>query len=287
MLGVLGGAHNGRGVSGICPGAALQGVSFFGEGWGTAAAIRKAADTLRAGDILLMEMMRAGPNAPRDATPDSQVGYIPLDYWPDDFAAIAYAVRRGVVVVAAAGNGAQDLDDRALRRLRRPRQPVRARRAGLGRDPRRRGRAAARHPRPLRAGPLADGLLQLRPRIDAQGWGREVATTGGLGRGPDALRPGPVEDRWYTDRFSGTSSAAPMVAGALACVQGVLRAAGRRPLTPGAGARRAARDRLRSSRRRRRAEPIGNRPDLGRADPVGDGAGRAARHRPHKPGGEA
>jgi subtilase family protein len=68
--------------------------------------------------------------------------------------------------------------------------------------------------------------------VDVQGWGRDVATAGGLAGGPDDLRPGPDERRWYTAGFSGTSSASPMVAGALACIQGMLRAAGRPLLTP-------------------------------------------------------
>jgi hypothetical protein len=263
VLGVLGGEHNGRGVSGICAGARLQGVSFFGEGWGTAAAIRKAADSLRPGDILLLEMMRAGPNTPADAPADSQLGYVALDYWPDDFAAIEHAVRRGVIVVAAAGNGAQDLDDRSY--------------AGFGGG--KRGNPFARDG--LDSGSILVGAGAPPPgthghdfgpdrawmpfsnwgrAIDAQGWGREVTTTGGLGTGADSLRPGPVEDRWYTDRFSGTSSAAPIVAGALACVQGVLRAAGRQPLTP-AQARAALRE-TGSPQAGDRSRRIGNRPDL-------------------------
>src|SRR5207253_6497079 len=62
--------------------------------------------------------------------------------------------------------------------------------------------------------------------VDAQGWGQEVTTCGF-----DQLFA-PDEDRWYKLDFGGTSSATPMVAGALACVQGILRNAGKPPLTP-------------------------------------------------------
>ena len=99
--------------------------------------------------------------------------------------------------------------------------------------------------------------------LDAQGWGRDVATTGGVGPGADTARPGDDEDAWYTSAFAGTSSAAPMVAGALACVQGVLRSAGREPLTPA-----QARAALRETGSPQQAaedgalEPIGNRPDI-------------------------
>jgi hypothetical protein len=54
-------------------------------------------------------------------------------------------------------------------------------------------------------------------RIDAQGWGWEVTTTG-----YGDTYQGQDRDKWYTDGFCGTSSAAPIVAGALACVQGML-----------------------------------------------------------------
>ena len=63
-------------------------------------------------------------------------------------------------------------------------------------------------------------------RVDAQGWGWEVTSTG-----YGDLQGGSDQNMWYTDQFSGTSSASPIVVGALACVQGVLRAHGRALLT--------------------------------------------------------
>jgi len=63
--------------------------------------------------------------------------------------------------------------------------------------------------------------------VDAQGWGREV-TTCGYGD----LQGGANEDIWYTDRFSGTSSASPIVTGVIACIQGMARARGVPVLTP-------------------------------------------------------
>jgi hypothetical protein len=54
--------------------------------------------------------------------------------------------------------------------------------------------------------------------IDAQGWGFEVTTTG-YGEKQGGLN----ESHWYTDQFSGTSSASPMIVGTLACLNGVLR----------------------------------------------------------------
>lgn len=69
---------------------------------------------------------------------------------------------------------------------------------------------------------------------------------------------------WYTDTFNGTSSASPIVTGALISVQGVLKARGRRMLTSP-----EARTLLRSCGSAQQDEPsrparqrIGNRPDL-------------------------
>ena len=95
--------------------------------------------------------------------------------------------------------------------------------------------------------------------IDAQGWGREVTSTGygDLQGGGDARI-------WYTDHFSGTSSASPIVVGVLGALQGALRAAGKTPMTPA-----TARAWLRATGSPQQDEPgrpatqrIGNRPDL-------------------------
>ena len=107
-------------------------------------------------------------------------------------------------------------------------------------------------------------------RVDAQGWGEEV-TTCGYGD----LQGGTNEDLWYTDTFSGTSSASPIVVGALGCLQGVLRARG--PAAAHAGARRAtaARDRFAAA---------------GCARPPGDAADRqpaGSVRRPFKPSASA
>jgi len=95
--------------------------------------------------------------------------------------------------------------------------------------------------------------------VDAQGWGREVTTTG-----YGDLQGGSNADLWYTDTFSGTSSASPIVVGALGSVQGVLRAQGRIPLSPA-----RARELLRSTGSAQQDAPgrpatqrIGNRPNL-------------------------
>jgi hypothetical protein len=66
--------------------------------------------------------------------------------------------------------------------------------------------------------------------FDAQGWGLQVETCGGAGE--VHLGADDDEDLGYTNVFSGTSSAAAMVAGALGCIQGARKGAGLSPLTP-------------------------------------------------------
>ena len=258
------GVHDERGVDGICPEAAVRAVSYQPEErFGSARAIAHAANGLRPGDVLLIEMQRPGPRAKEEG--DGQDGYLPMSYWPDDLTAIQYAVGRGVIVVEAAGNGAEHLDDTAYAGPGpgfRPHRPNPFARDGLDSGSILVGAGA---PPGGRRGPDRSRLhfSNWGSALDAQGWGRDVATTGGVGPGADTARPGDDEDAWYTAAFAGTSSAAPMVAGALACVQGVLRAAGREPLTPA-----QARTALRETGSPQQAakdgslEPIGNRPDI-------------------------
>jgi len=91
--------------------------------------------------------------------------------------------------------------------------------------------------------------------VKLQSWGWHVAT---LGYG-DAHAG--ARTSWYTFRFGGTSSAAPIVAGAAACLQGFARARLRAPLSP-AELRRLLVD---TGTRGPRGQNIGVQPDLRRA----------------------
>lgn len=267
VVGEFGGDRNGSGVTGICPDANVSAVSIFGPSMGSARAIRLAADRLRAGDILLIELHRPGPQFNFQSRPD-QRGFIAVEWWPDDYDAIRYAVLRGVIVVEAAGNGAENLDDAIYDTRsagfpttwsnpfrRRPGRDSGAIVVGAGAPPP--GTHGQNH------GPDRSRLdfSNYGALLDAQGWGREVTTTG-----YGDLQGGSFEDRWYTDTFSGTSSASPIVVGALGCVQGALRARNRALLTPA-----TARVQLRATGSpqldapgRPATQRIGNRPDLRR-----------------------
>jgi hypothetical protein len=271
VVGEFGGDRNGFGVTGICPDANVRAISVFGSpepGWGSAAAVRRAADMLGPGDIILIELHRPGPRFNFQLRND-QRGYIAVEWWPDDLRAIQYAVSRGVIVVEAAGNGAENLDDALYDAnpasphgpfpawWRNPfrRNPVDAGAiiVGAGAPP---PGTHGRHHGPDRS---RLDFSNFGAAVDAQGWGREV-TTCGYGD----LQGGENEDFWYTDRFSGTSSASPVVVGALGCAQGARRAAGQALLTP-----HTARALLRTTGSPQqdgpagpRSQRIGNRPDL-------------------------
>ncbi len=261
-IGVISGDRNTIGVTGIAPDASVGAASFASHS--TSAAILQAADRLRAGDIILLEIHRAGPRFNYERRDDQQ-GYIAIEWWPDDFAAIQYAANRGVIVVEAAGNGSQDFDDPLYdmrptwfpTSWRNPFNPSNASSqailVGAGAPP------PGTHGRDHGPDRSRLGFSNYGRRVDCQGWGQEVTTTG-----YGFLQGGSNPNEWYTDTYGGTSSASPCIVGALACMQGALRAAGRTLLTPA-----TARSLLRTTGSPQQAAPgrptsqrIGNRPDL-------------------------
>ncbi|WP_326540984.1 S8 family peptidase [Pseudorhodoferax sp.] len=262
VIGVIGGDNNGFGVLGIAPNARVSAISFNGNS--SAQAIRKAADRLQAGDVILLEIHRPGPRA----TGSGQMGYIGIEWWPDDFAAILYATSRGIVVVEAAGNGFQNLDDPVYSTrptgfpagwrnpFNRANPQCGAILVGAGAPP------PGTHGRNHGADRSRLDFSNWGSAVDVQGWGREVTTTGRSWGVADLHNGG--GNAWYTDQFSGTSSASPVVVGAVAVMQGWLRAAGK-PLLTSVGAR----DALRATGTPQQDEPgrpatqrIGNRPNL-------------------------
>jgi hypothetical protein len=267
VAGEFGGDRNAFGVTGICPDANVRGCSIFDTG-GLPGAIVAAADRLRPGDIILIEVQYGHPSK----------GYTTVEWWPADYAAIRYAVNRGVIVVEAAANGGNNLDDPVYNTPLAGfpsdwRNPFNAANpnsgavvVGAGNPP---SGTHGRTQHPSFGEVYVDRarcfFSNYGSRVDCQGWGWEV-TTAGYGD----LQGGSNEDLWYTDQFSGTSSASPIIVGTLGCVQGVLRAAGRIPLTPA-----RARELLRISGSpqqdapgRPRTQRIGNRPNLRQLIPL-------------------
>jgi hypothetical protein len=237
VLGEVVGRDNGKGVVGIAPDVDRVVTSSIG-GDSVANAINRAQLALRPGDVLLIELQGTGPRRK----------YIPVEYWDDVFDVIAAATKRGVVVIEAAGNGGEDLDrsvyDGKFNRAKRDSGAIMV---GAGAPPRRGFRDRERL-----------DFSNYGSRLDVQGWGRKVATLdyGDLQRCSDAT------DRHYTDEFSGTSSASPIVAGAAILIEGMARNQGRTMLP------KEVRELLRSTGTPQMGgsrQPIGPRPDLARA----------------------
>lgn len=267
VLGEFSGDKNAFGITGICPDAKAMAISIFGAGSGSSQAIVNAANKLSPGDIILIELHRPGPRFNFTA-PQGQRGFIAIEWWPDDLAAIRFAVSKGVIVVEAAGNGFENLDD-PLYDTPGPGFPA------TWRNPFRRSPVdsgaivvGAGAPPSGSFGPDRSRLdfSNFGSMVDAQGWGREVVTCG-----YGDLQGGSNENFWYTAQFSGTSSASPIVVGALGCLQGFHRATGSPPRTP-AQARallRATGSPQQDAPGRPRTQRIGNRPNLRRLIPKG------------------
>lgn len=263
VLGEFSGDLNSFGITGIAADAVVSAISIFG-GTGSSGAINAAAARLGAGDVILIELHRPGPRF-AFANRTDQRGYIAVEWWPDDFAAIRAAANRGIIVVEAGGNGAENLDDALYQTaaagfpstwtnpFRRSNRDSGAIVVGAGAPP------PGTHGRNHGADRSRLDFSNWGALVDAQGWGREV-TTAGYGD----LQGGTNEDLWYTDTFSGTSSASPILVGVAASLQGMARARGHAVLTPA-----QFRNCLRTTGSAQQDEPgrpatqrIGNRPNL-------------------------
>jgi subtilisin family serine protease len=280
VIGIISGDKNSFGITGISPDANISAVSIYqNPEIPTSRAITIAANKLGKGDIILLEMHRPGPRHNFQERSD-QEGYIGIEWWPDDFKAVQYAVNRGIIVVEAAGNGGENLDDDIYSiNPAAPEGPF----PSWWKNPFKRN--------PLDSGALIVGAAAPPPGtheqnhgpdrsrlgfsnfgncVDTQGWGREVTTTGGRSP-PDSGIPdlndlfaGDGPNQWYTDIFAGTSSASPIVTGVVACIQGIVRAKDKDPINPF-----KMRDILRNTGSPQQQAPgrpvsqrIGNRPNL-------------------------
>ena len=206
-LGISVGANNGYGVRGISYDAD---AFFFSEwtnegGFRRAAAIASAIATVEPGDIVLLEMQTsiAGEDAFGPAELSNSVWNV-----------VRMASDLGVIVVAAAGNGDQDLDSGTYASYRA--------RGDSGSIIVGAGTPNTSHSKL--------GFSTFGSRVNVQGWGRSVFTLGYGGfsqiGGSDDL------NQYYTSTFAGTSSASAMLAGVCAALQGYAKAELGRPLTP-------------------------------------------------------
>jgi serine protease len=211
--GVVAALHNAYGVSGIAPAVAMGYWSFssgesepYGkEGHYAHDVISNAATVgTKRGDIILITSqyeMGLPEEECCPETPSADCGNVPLEGALPSFSAIKAATADGRIVVASAGNGSRNLDDsvydQIFNRTYRDSGAILVAASGSGDR-------------------LPACFTNYGTRIDVHAWGKGVATTTTGG---------------YTETFSGTSSAAAIVAGTAAAIQGVHRAKGRSPLT--------------------------------------------------------
>jgi serine protease len=203
VLGEMVSGDNGYGVTGICPGADAGMISVIYRS--TAEAIYLAADTLKPGDVVLIELHSPGPHYNFEGRED-QLGYVCMEYWQANYDAMLYAFAKGVIIVEAAGNGAENFDDAGL--------------YGSLFDTTYRNSHAiivgAGYPWASIYNLQKHGYSNYGRRVNLQGYGSGVYTTG-YG---DLFAPNSDPNQYYTASFSGTSSASPIVTGAVTCLQG-------------------------------------------------------------------
>jgi hypothetical protein len=246
VLGILLTPHDRVGGAGIAPALRYAGVaSYAAAGEHTsvlerlATAMSRAAEKLEPGDVLLLEVELgyaldgAGELVPADS-PGARDVWLPLETDPYLFEVIAALSARGIVVVEPAGNGYGDGTGAVeLDRVSLP--------SGKGEPPRTFSRqgpdsgallVGAAYPRlddpaaPRPPGSAAGSrhlLSNYGSRIDAHAWGTSITTT--------AYFPGGAADD-ATTTFGLTSGASAIVAGAVACMQGLCRARRGAPLSP-------------------------------------------------------
>ncbi len=206
VLGELYAQDNDYGVTGGVPQADIYCATEYATTWGynPTQAILNAAAASGPGDVILLEMQTGGPTG----------AYVPEEWTPASFAAIASATALGMHVVEAGGNGYMNLDD-----------PVFNGYFDL----------AVQDSGAIIVG-AGDGSADHRrlsfsshgSRMDAQGWGGSVYTAG-YGW---LFEAGSDDRQDYTWGFSGTSSASPIVTAAISAVLGALQAHGMPAPTP-------------------------------------------------------
>lgn len=250
-LGELVSSNNTYGCTGISPEAAAY---FFSEQNGRrVTAITQAISAMRPGDVVLLEMQTSGSK--------TEVRYGPAELELAVWDAVKVGTDKGVIVVAAAGNGfkngsgpGENLDSANYAEYRA--------RGDSGAIIVGAGASNARHDKL--------SYSTFGSRVNVQGWGEHIVSTG-YG---DLARVGGDVNQAYTNTFGGTSGASAMVAGAVVWLQGVANIYLHRRLKP-----LEMRKLLTSTGTPQGAgEPIGPMPNLEAAvkaimngDPCGDG----------------
>lgn len=238
VVGVVAGTDNGVGIVGVAPNvASVEVVSHISGGvpGNVENAIDRVLPYMAAGDVLLIEW-----NDVRQGTPN-----LPAEVNDDTFAAIGRAIAKGVIVIEPAGNFNVPLD--TINILNPAHSMFRDSGAivvGACNMPDEQGNGRTRWVGKAADYPPASSFPSFLPncnppglppmfpgsnfgeRVDCYAWGEGVVTAGYGWAG------GSTPTNSYTNRFGGTSAAAPIVAGAAVLLQGLHKHIKGRPLTP-------------------------------------------------------
>ena len=199
---------NGEGTTGIAFAAndVYFSPTYDGTTYDIGAAVYRATAAMPAGSVIVLEVQIRGPNY---VDSSSQDGLVPMEWWPPYYDAVVNAIANGMIVVQAAGNGGENLDapEYAVGNFgHHPFLPENDSGSIIV------GAGAAY---PSCWGVSARGKLYFSnygSRVNLQGYGNCVAT----------LAYGDLDGTAscdFTNSFSGTSSATPIVSGACMLVQ--------------------------------------------------------------------
>jgi hypothetical protein len=218
VMGVLVSKNDGIGTTGIVYDASWGFISKFFYGVNAvnsdssevkvrayARSLAKSIDTavaeLEAGDVLVMEIQVAG----------TLKKFSPVEYWPEAYDALKRATEKGIHCVEAAGNGGHSLDHESYQGIfdlkRKDSGCILVSAVTLEPTNDNRGHRKVRS-------------SNYGSRIDAHGYGKNVASVGYGNLYDDG------GDSKYTRFFGGTSSATPIVAGAIAAVSSIAKEQG-------------------------------------------------------------
>lgn len=209
VIGQMGSLDNGFGTTGIAPDAQYYFAPALVTSYNPGAAIIRALNVLEVGDVILIEQQISGPNGGSN--------YVPIEWFRPYYDAIVTAVGNGVTVVEAAGNGGQNLDAPEFQTGNGGHYPF----------------LPENDSGAIIVGAGSSGSQSrlsfscYGQTVDLQGWGQNVTTTGYGG-----LYSAEGPDLFYTSTFSGTSSASPIVAGAVALLQSTYKNLTGVPLSP-------------------------------------------------------